>query len=100
MQSLSSGSSRSAGESQTHKQIVMISCDRCHNINPKRHNREGRGLPEGMRNELEVERWLPSLTGRFGGVGCTIRIQNNILEGASICLKVLEGYKNMMCLGN
>ena len=69
MQSLSSGSSRSAGESQTHKQIVMISCDRCHNINPKRHNREGRGLPEGMRNELEVERWLPSLTGKFGGGG-------------------------------
>lgn len=69
MQSLSSGISQSAGKSQTQKQIVMISCDRCHNINPKRHNREGRGLTEGMRNELEVERWLPNLTGRFEGWG-------------------------------
>lgn len=69
MQSLSSGSSRSAGKSQTQKQIIMISCDRCRNINPKRHHRGGRGLTEGMRNELEVERWLPSVTGRFGGWG-------------------------------
>ena len=69
MQSLSSGSSQSAGESHVHKQIVMISCDRCHDINPKRHNREDRELIEGKISDVKLERWLPSLTGRFGGRG-------------------------------
>lgn len=69
IQSLSSGSSQSVEEKHIHKQIVMISCDRCHNISPKRHNREGRGLIRGKINELKLERWLEVWQADLGGGG-------------------------------
>lgn len=84
IQSLSSGSSQSVEEKHTRKQIVMISCDRCHSISPQRHSREGRGLIRGKINELKFERWLQVWRADLGRGGAQYECKTTIPEGVNI----------------